>query len=261
MPEEEYNLAYNYRKYNDIEAAHTLVSSHLKLVVKIAINYKGYGLPINEIISEGNIGLMQAVKKFSPEKGFRLATYAMWWIKAAIQEYVLRSWSLVKIGTTTNQRKLFFNLRKLKNNISKFDNKELHPAQISTIAKKFNVSEKEVISMNQRLIGDASLNAPLNAENGEAGQWQDLLPDLSQNQEEQLIETSEQNYHKILFQEALNSLSPREIDIFQARRLTENPKTLEQLSNKHNVSRERIRQIEAKAYEKVREYIKSKHIN
>lgn len=256
-PQEEYRLAENYRKFNDIEAAHKLVSSHLRLVAKIAMGYRGYGLPIGEIISEGNIGLMQAVKKFVPEKGFRLATYAIWWIKAAIQEYVLRSWSLVKIGTTTNQKKLFFNLRKMKNKIAKLDNNELQAKEVSYIADKLDVLETEVISMNQRMGGDTSLNVPIKSSEGEIGQWQDLLPDQTKNQEDELIDSSEQSFYKKLFKEALATLSFREASIFKARRLVENPKTLEELASEYDVSRERIRQIEVKAYEKVQAYVKS----
>lgn len=260
QPDEEYSLAQNYNKFNNVEAAHKLVSSHLRLVAKIAMRYRGYGLPIGEIISEGNIGLMQAVKKFTPEKGFRLATYAIWWIKASIQEYVLRSWSLVKIGTTTNQKKLFFNLRKLKNNISKFDNSDLNGGQVSYIADRLNVSETEVISMNQRMSGDASLNTPIKSSEGEMGQWQDLLPDQTMNQEEQLIDKNEQFFYKKLFKDALAELSVREANIFKARRLSEKPKTLEELADEYDISRERIRQIEVKAYEKVQEYVKNRSL-
>lgn len=260
QPDEEYRLAQNYNKFNDIEAAHKLVSSHLRLVAKIAMRYRGYGLPIGEIISEGNIGLMQAVKKFTPEKGFRLATYAIWWIKASIQEYVLRSWSLVKIGTTTNQKKLFFNLRKLKNNISKFDNNDLNGGQVNYIAQRLNVSNAEVVSMNQRMSGDASLNTPIKSSEGEMGQWQDLLPDQAKNQEEQLIDKNEKSFYKKLFKDALSGLSAREANIFKARRLSEKPKTLEELAGEYDISRERIRQIELKAYEKVQEYVKTRSL-
>lgn len=260
QPDEEYRLSQNYNKFNDIEAAHKLVSSHLRLVAKIAMRYRGYGLPIGEIISEGNIGLMQAVKKFTPEKGFRLATYAIWWIKASIQEYVLRSWSLVKIGTTTNQKKLFFNLRKLKNNISKFDNNDLNGGQVNYIAQRLNVSNAEVVSMNQRMSGDASLNTPIKSSEGEMGQWQDLLPDQAKNQEEQLIDKNEKSFYKKLFKDALSGLSAREANIFKARRLSEKPKTLEELAGEYDISRERIRQIELKAYEKVQEYVKTRSL-
>ena len=260
QPDEEYRLAQNYNKFNDIEAAHKLVSSHLRLVAKIAMRYRGYGLPIGEIISEGNIGLMQAVKKFTPEKGFRLTTYAIWWIKASIQEYVLRSWSLVKIGTTTNQKKLFFNLRKLKNNISKFDNNDLNGGQVNYIAQRLNVSNAEVVSMNQRMSGDASLNTPIKSSEGEMGQWQDLLPDQAKNQEEQLIDKNEKSFYKKLFKDALSGLSAREANIFKARRLSEKPKTLEELAGEYDISRERIRQIELKAYEKVQEYVKTRSL-
>lgn len=260
QPDEEYRLAQNYNKFNDIEAAHKLVSSHLRLVAKIAMRYRGYGLPIGEIISEGNIGLMQAVKKFTPEKGFRLATYAIWWIKASIQEYVLRSWSLVKIGTTTNQKKLFFNLRKLKNNISKFDNNDLNGGQVNYIAQRLNVSNAEVVSMNQRMSGDASLNTPIKSSEGEMGQWQDLLLDQAKNQEEQLIDKNEKSFYKKLFKDALSGLSAREANIFKARRLSEKPKTLEELAGEYDISRERIRQIELKAYEKVQEYVKTRSL-
>lgn len=255
-PDEEYVLAKNYQEYNDIEAAHKLVASHLRLVAKIAMGYRGYGLPIGEVISEGNIGLMQAVKKFEPDKGFRLATYAMWWIKAAIQEYVLRSWSLVKIGTTTNQKKLFFNLRKVKNKIANFDDLDLNQAQVKYIAKELNVAESDVISMNQRMLGDASLNAKISVGDGESAEWEDWLTDDSKNQEQLLIDASEHNNYVKILDEAISRLTPREAEIFKERRLREDPVTLETLAGRFGISRERVRQIEVKAYEKVSEVIK-----
>lgn len=257
-PDEEYMLAKRYQEHNDLEAAHTLVSSHLRLVAKIAMSFRGYGLPIGEVISEGNIGLMQAVKKFEPDKGFRLATYAMWWIKAAIQEYVLRSWSLVKLGTTTNQKKLFFNLRKIKNKISAFDEHALSSTQIKLIAANLHVSEQEVISMNQRLGGDTSLNAPVKSGEGETLQWQDWLVDDKLNQEEILVAENEKAYQHKILQHAIAHLTEREAAIFTARRLREKPSTLEDLAVDFGVSRERVRQIEVRAFEKVQQFMRDK---
>jgi len=258
QPQEEYMLAKSYLEHEDRDAAHKLVTSHLRLVAKIAMGYRGYGLPIGEVISEGNVGLMQAVKRFDPEKGFRLATYAMWWIKAAIQEYILRSWSLVKLGTTANQKRLFFNLRKVKSQISALEEGSLKPEHVAHIAEKLNVSEEEVISMNQRLSGDASLNAPIRAAEGEAGEWQDWLSDdTAQSQESVLIEQDELKQRRAMLAEALDILDEREKRIFEARRLSDDPLTLEQLSEEFNVSRERIRQLEVRAFEKVQKAVKN----
>jgi len=252
QPQEEYMLAKRYAEHGDTDAAHKLVTSHLRLVAKIAMGYRGYGLPIGEIISEGNVGLMQAVKKFDPERGFRLATYAMWWIKASIQEYILRSWSLVKMGTTANQKRLFFNLRKLKSRIQALDDGDLRPDQVKEIATRLNVSEDEVVSMNRRLSGDASLNAPIRASDGDAGgEWQDWLTDESDNQEEILIQQDELENRRSLLHESLSVLNPRERRIFEARRLSDEPLTLEALSDEFDISRERVRQIEVRAFEKV----------
>jgi RNA polymerase sigma-32 factor len=228
-----------------------MVTSHLRLVAKIAMGYRGYGLPIGEVISEGNVGLMQAVKRFDPERGFRLATYAMWWIKAAIQEYILRSWSLVKMGTTANQKRLFFNLRKAKSQIQALDEGDLRPDQVTQIAKKLNVSEEEVVSMNRRLSGDASLNAPIRASEGDSGEWQDWLADDSETQEETLAERDELDQRRVMLSDALGVLDSRERRIFEARRLADDPLTLEQLSEEFDVSRERVRQLEVRAFEKV----------
>ncbi|GAA4527694.1 RNA polymerase sigma factor RpoH [Chelativorans composti] len=257
QPEEEYMLAKRYREHGDTEAAHKLVTSHLRLVAKIAMGYRGYGLPIGEIISEGNVGLMQAVKKFEPERGFRLATYAMWWIRAAIQEYILRSWSLVKMGTTANQKRLFFNLRKTKSKIQALGEGDLTPDQVKEIADRLHVSEEEVISMNRRLSGDASLNAPIRASEGDSGEWQDWLVDEHENQEEMLIEQDELEQRRQMLDEALEVLNDRERRIFEARRLSEEPMTLEELSSEFDISRERVRQIEVRAFEKVQEAIKA----
>ncbi|AQX27517.1 MULTISPECIES: RNA polymerase sigma factor RpoH [unclassified Bartonella] len=255
-PQEEYMLAKRYHEHNDPKAAHKLVTSHLRLVAKIAMGYRGYGLPIGEVISEGNIGLMQAVKRFEPERGFRLATYAMWWIKASIQEYVLRSWSLVKIGTTANQKRLFFNLRKLKNKLQMFDSGDLNAEQVKEIATRLKVTEDEVVSMNRRLNGDASLNTPLLTKKGENYEWQDWLVDDSNSQEQILIEQDElENRHSMLIQ-AMDNLNEREKRIFKARRLRDEPLTLEELSNEFNISRERVRQIEMRAFEKIQNSIK-----
>ena len=251
--EEEYMLAKNWKEKGSLKSAEKLVTSHLRLVAKIAMGYKGYGLPVNEMISEGNVGLMQAVKKFEPEKGFRLATYAMWWIKAAIQEYILRSWSLVKIGTTTAQKKLFFNLKKLKNQIAPRSEGDLRNEQVSEIADKLNVSEEEVVSMNRRLAGkEYSLNAPV----GEDGdQWQDWLVDKEMDQELKLAQQEEMNQRKDLLKDSIKILNDREKEILYARRLTDNPLTLENLSKKYKISRERIRQIENKAFEKLQKHM------
>jgi len=248
--EEEYMLAKNWRENGNLKSAHKLVTSHLRLVAKIAMGYRGYGLPVNELISEGNLGLMQAVKKFDPEKGFRLATYAMWWIKAAIQEYVLRSWSLVKMGTTTAQKKLFFNLKKIKNQIAAGQEGDLRDEQVKEISKRLNVESHEVINMNRRMMGqEKSLNDPIKS--GETDEWQDWLVDDSLDQE--LIVSQKQEYDdkKELLNSAMKILNEREKEIITARRLSEKPKTLEELSKKYKISRERIRQIETKAFEKL----------
>ena len=250
-PQQEYMLAKRYNEHGDRDAAHKLVTSHLRLVAKIAMGYRGYGLPIGEVISEGNVGLMQAVKRFEPDKGFRLATYAMWWIRAAIQEYILRSWSLVKMGTTANQKRLFFNLRKAKSSIQALDEGDLKPDQVAQIAQKLNVSEEEVISMNRRLSGDASLNAPIRATEGDAGEWQDWLADDAETQETVLAEQDELEQRRAMLKDALGVLDNRERRIFEARRLSEDPLTLEQLSEEFDVSRERVRQLEVRAFEKV----------
>ena len=255
-PHEEYMLAKSWREHGDREAAHKLVTSHLRLVAKIAMGYRGYGLPIGEVVSEGNVGLMQAVKRFEPDKGFRLATYAMWWIKAAIQEYILRSWSLVKMGTTANQKKLFFNLRKAKGRISAFGEGDLHPDNVKQIATQLGVTEQDVVDMNRRLGGDSSLNAPLRDEGEGGGEWQDWLVDQGQSQEQVLVEEEEgQNRLKAL-RNALSVLNPRERRIFEARRLADDPITLEDLSSEFGVSRERVRQIEVRAFEKIQEAVK-----
>ncbi|MEZ5803231.1 MAG: RNA polymerase sigma factor RpoH [Rhizobiaceae bacterium] len=257
QPQEEYMLAKRYAEHADTGAAHKLVTSHLRLVAKIAMGYRGYGLPIGEVISEGNVGLMQAVKKFEPERGFRLATYAMWWIKASIQEYILRSWSLVKMGTTANQKRLFFNLRKVKGKIQALDDGDLRPDQIAEIATRLNVSEEEVVSMNRRLSGDASLNAPIRATEGESGEWQDWLVDEHDNQEEMLIEQDELENRRTMLAGAMSVLNDRERRIFEARRLAEEPLTLEELSGEFDISRERVRQIEVRAFEKVQDAVKA----
>ena len=251
--EEEYMLAKNWRKTGSLKSAEKLVTSHLRLVAKIAMGYKGYGLPVNEMISEGNVGLMQAVKKFEPEKGFRLATYAMRWIKAAIQEYILRSWSLVKIGTTTAQKKLFFNLKKIKNKIAPRTDGDLRNEHVSEIAKKLNVSEEEVVSMNRRLSGkEHSLNAPI----GEDGdQWQDWVVDKEMDQELRFAQQEEMGQRKDLLQDSIKILNEREKEILYARRLTDEPLTLDDLSKKYKISRERIRQIENKAFEKLQKHM------
>ncbi|MEM0898530.1 MAG: RNA polymerase sigma factor RpoH [Pseudomonadota bacterium] len=253
QPDQEYMLAKRYLEHDDTDAAHQLVTSHLRLVAKIAMGYRGYGLPMGEVISEGNVGLMQAVKKFDPERGFRLATYAMWWIKASIQEYVLRSWSLVKMGTTANQKRLFFNLRKAKTKIKALGDADLNPDQVKQIATDLQVTEEDVRSMNQRLTGDASLNAPIKSTGGESGQWQDWLVDDSESAEEILVESDELDHRRSMLRDAMDVLNDRERRIFQARRLSEDTITLEDLSGEFGVSRERIRQIEVRAFEKVQE--------
>jgi RNA polymerase sigma-32 factor len=255
QPDEEYMLAKRWREHNDSEAAHQLVTSHLRLVAKIAMGYRGYGLPISEIISEGNVGLMQAVKRFEPDKGFRLATYAMWWIKAAIQEYILRSWSLVKMGTTASQKKLFFNLRKVKGQIQAIEEGDLRPDQVSEIATRLGVPEVDVISMNRRLSGDTSLNAPVRAES--EGEWQDWLVDETDNQETALVESEELSMRAKLLGKALDKLNDRERRVFEARRLRDEPLTLEELSQEFSVSRERIRQIEVRAFEKIQKAVRN----
>lgn len=253
--DQEFMLAKAWREHEDSEAAHQLVTSHLRLVAKIAMGYRGYGLPIGEVISEGNVGLMQAVKKFEPDKGFRLATYAMWWIRASIQEYILRSWSLVKMGTTAAQKKLFFNLRKAKSQISAFQDGDLHPDQVSLIATKLGVLDEEVISMNRRLSGpDASLNAPLRVD-GES-EWQDWLEDeTAVSQETYVAESQERTQRMTLMEAALTELSDRERHILTERRLKDNPTTLEELAAEYGVSRERVRQIEVRAFEKLQKSV------
>jgi RNA polymerase sigma-32 factor len=253
-PNEEFMLAKRYKEHEDPAAAQRLITSHLRLVAKIAMGYRGYGLPISEVISEGNVGLMHAVKRFEPDKGFRLATYAMWWIRASIQEYVLRSWSLVKIGTTAAQKRLFFNLRKVKGQIAALDDGNLHPDQIKLIATTLHVTEAEVVSMNQRLTGDASLNAPMRADEG-SSEWQDWLVDDTPDQETTLGNSEEYDERMGLLRSAMGGLNEREKAIFQARRLREEPMTLEELAQEYNVSRERIRQIEVRAFEKVQEAV------
>src|SRR5258706_3289738 len=255
-PNEECMLDKRWREHEDTEAAHKLVTSHLRLVAKIAMGYRGYGLPINEVIAEGNIGLMQAVKRFEPERGFRLATYAMWWIRASIQEYILRSWSLVKLGTTAAQKKLFFNLRRVKGQIEALEEGDMHPEHVTDIAKRLGVPEQEVVNMNRRLASpDSSLNTPLGTES--ESEWQDWLPDESLDQETRLAETEELEERRTLLSTALEELTPRERDILQARRLRDEPMTLEDLSVKYDISRERVRQIEVRAFEKLQEKMKA----
>jgi RNA polymerase sigma-32 factor len=257
--EDEYNLAKDWLDKKNTKSAHKLVTSHLRLVAKIAMGYRGYGLPVADLIAEGNIGMMHAVKKFDPEKGFRLATYAMWWIKAAIQEFVLRSWSQVKIGTTANQKKLFFNLRKIKSKINALEDGDLSPKQVNHIAKTLDVPEDDVISMNRRMLGgDHSLNAQMNKNDGEETEWQDLLTDDRENQETLFAKHEEKTIRNKLMVDALNLLKSREKDIIIKRRLTDEPKTLEELSQEYKVSRERIRQIETRAFEKLQEAMKLK---
>ena len=256
QPQEEYMLAKRWREHHDPDAAQKLVTSHLRLVAKIAMGYRGYGLPIGEVISEGNVGLMQAVKRFEPERGFRLATYAMWWIRASIQEYVLRSWSLVKLGTTANQKKLFFNLRKAKSQISALEEGDMRPEHVSQIATKLGVSDKDVIDMNRRLSGDSSLNTPMRDEGG-GGEWQDWLVDDSDNAETHLAEGEEADHRHQALTGALAVLNARERRIFEARRLQDDPETLEGLSTEFGISRERVRQIEVRAFEKVQAAVRS----
>ena len=255
QPDEEYMLAKRWKEHGDREAAHRLITSHLRLVAKMAMGYRGYGLPISEIVSEGNVGLMQAVKRFEPDKGFRLATYAMWWIKASIQEFILRSWSLVKMGTTANQKKLFFNLRKVKGQIQALEEGDLRPDQVAEIARRLAVPEEDVISMNRRLSGDSSLNSPVRADS--EGEWQDWLVDETDSQEEVFAENEEISMRRELLTEALSKLTVRERRIFEARRLQEDPATLEDLSQEFGVSRERIRQIEVRAFDKVQKAVKN----
>ena len=255
-PEEEYMLAKRWREREDSEAAHKLVTSHLRLVAKIAMGYRGYGLPISELISEGNVGMMQAVKRFDPDRGFRLATYAMWWIRASIQEYILHSWSLVKMGTTAAQKKLFFNLRKMKSQMQAFEEGDLTPEHVKKIATELSVPETDVVNMNRRLASpDHSLNAPLRID-GE-GEWQDWLVDDTESQEVKLAESQEYQRRQRLLERALKSLNPRERDILVERRLREEPTTLEDLSQRYSVSRERVRQIEVRAFEKLQKAMKS----
>ena len=252
-------LAKSWKEKGDVTAAHKLVTSHLRLVAKIAMGYRGYGLPVSDLISEGNLGMMHAVKKFEPEKGFRLATYAMWWIKAAIQEYILRSWSLVKIGTTAGQKKLFFNLRRIKGQIQAIDDGDLKPEHVTQIATQLDVSESEVISMNQRMAGnDRSLNVPLSRDGEGTGEWQDWLEDESTDQETNFAEVEEYNARRDVMVDAMQALNPREQRILEGRRLVEPPLTLEDLATEFDVSRERIRQIEVRAFEKLQKAVKDK---
>jgi RNA polymerase sigma-32 factor len=256
-PQEEYMLAKRWREHQDTEAAHQLVTSHLRLVAKIAMGYRGYGLPISEVIAEGNIGLMQAVKRFEPERGFRLATYAMWWIRASIQEYILRSWSLVKMGTTAAQKKLFFNLRRVKGQIEALDEGDLKPDQVKTIATRLGVPEDEVISMNRRLASpDSSLNAPVGGGESES-EWQDWLADDTLDQDTRLAESEELEERRTLLSTALEELTPREREVLEWRRLRDDPVTLEDLTVKYDISRERVRQIEVRAFEKLQEKMKA----
>jgi RNA polymerase sigma-32 factor len=252
---EEYMLAKRWRGHGDREAANKLVTSHLRLVAKIAMGYRGYGLPISEVISEGNVGLMQALKRFEPEKGFRLTTYAMWWIKASIQEYILRSWSLVKMGTTANQKKLFFNLRKAKNKISILEEGDMRPDQVKTIARRLGVTETDVIYMNRRLRGDASLNAPIR-EDGDFGEWQDWLVDERADQETTLVASEEFDNRRRALASAVSMLNDRERRIFEARRLAEDRITLNELAEEFGISRERVRQIEVRSVEKLQTAVK-----
>jgi len=254
-PNEEYMLAKSWREHDDTKAAHRLVTSHLRLVAKIAMGYRGYGLPLGELISEGNVGMMQAVKRFEPERGFRLATYAMWWIRAAIQEYILHSWSLVKMGTTAAQKKLFFNLRKIKGQIAAIEEGDLSPEQVKIIADRLSVPQEDVVNMNRRLAApDHSLNAPLRVD-GE-GEWQDWLVDESDNQEQKLAESEESSQRRRLLTEAMKGLNERERHILMQRRLQDEPATLEDLSQEYGISRERVRQIEVRAFEKLQKAMK-----
>jgi len=255
-PNQEYMLAKRWSEHEDSEAAHQMITSHLRLVAKIAMGYRGYGLPVSDVIAEGNIGLMQAVKKFDPERGFRLATYAMWWIRASIQEFILRSWSLVKMGTTASQKKLFFNLRRMKGKIQALEDGDLRPDQVEHIATNLGVPEADVISMNRRLGGDASLNAPMRADS-EGGEWQDWLVDDTDDQEKMLGKSEEHSQRSAMLSAALEKLNEREQRIFTARRLEDSPLTLEKLSHEFGVSRERIRQIEVRAFEKVQKAVQA----
>ena len=256
-PQEEYMLAKRWKEHEDTEAAHKLVTSHLRLVAKIAMGYRGYGLPIGEVISEGNVGLMQAVKRFEPEKGFRLATYAMWWIRASIQEYILRSWSLVKMGTTAAQKKLFFNLRKVKGQIQAIEDGDLHPEQVKEISERLGVTEDEVVSMSRRMAGpDNSLNAPLR-QDSESGEWQDWLVDDTADQEATLGEEQELDLRREMLARAMETLNEREMHILTERRLKDEPATLEDLSQEYGISRERVRQIEVRAFEKLQKAMKN----
>ncbi len=257
QPDEEYMLAKRWTEHADSGAAHKLITSHLRLVGRIAMGYRGYGLPIGEVISEGNVGLMQAVKRFEPEKGFRLATYAMWWIRASIQEYILRSWSLVKIGTTAAQKKLFFNLRRMKGQIQALEEGDLKPENAKTIATKLGVTVDEVHSMNRRLSGDSSLNAPIKTDGEGSGEWQDWLVDDTPNQEVRLADNEELDHRRAFLSSALGALNDRERRIFEARRLAEPPATLEDLAKEFDISRERVRQIEVRAFEKVQEAVQT----
>lgn len=257
--EQEYMLAKRYAEHEDPEAAAQLVTSHLRLVAKIAMGYRGYGLPVSDLISEGNVGLMQGVKKFEPERGFRLATYAMWWIKASMQEFILRSWSLVKMGTTAAQKKLFFNLRRMKKELEAYEDSDLHPDDVTKIATDLGVAEQEVINMNRRMMmgGDGSLNTKMRGDEEDGGQWQDWLVDDSPLQDETVAEAEEAEVRHEMLLEAMNGLNDREKHILTERRLTENPQTLEELSQVYNVSRERIRQIEVRAFEKLQKAMKA----
>ena len=254
QPDEEFMLAKRWTEHADTGAAQKLITSHLRLVARIAMGYRGYGLPIGEVISEGNVGLMQAVKRFEPDKGFKLSTYAMWWIRASIQEYILRSWSLVKIGTTAAQKKLFFNLRRVKGQIQALEEGDLTPDHVKTIATKLGVAEDEVVNMNRRLSGDSSLNAPIKADS-ETGEWQDWLVDDTPDQEERMAEQEELDHRRAFLASALSTLNERERRIFEARRLSDPPATLEELSTEFNVSRERVRQLEVRAFEKVQDAV------
>ena len=256
-PQDEFMLAKRWREHGDREAAHKLVTSHLRLVAKIAMGYRGYGLPISEVISEGNVGLMQAIKRFEPDKGFRLTTYATWWIKAAIQEYILRSWSVVKMGTTANQKKMFFNLRKAKSRISVLDEGDMRPDQVKIIARRLGVTQTDVIYMNRRLGGDASLNAPIH-EDGNSGEWQDRLVDEHADQETTLAASEEFDNRRKALASALSALNDRERRIFEARRLAEEPITLKELADEFGVSRERVRQIDVSSFEKVQKAVKNR---
>jgi RNA polymerase sigma-32 factor len=257
--DQEYQLAKRWREHGDRDAADQLVASHLRLAAKIAMGYRGYGLPVSEMISEGNVGLMQALNRFEPEKGFRFATYAMWWIRACIQDYVLRSWSLVKIGTTTNQKRLFFKLRSAKSKIAALESGDLHPDQVALIAQSFDVTDQDVVDMNRRLGGDKSINAPIR-DDGEAGEWQDYLVDQSPSPEAIVVEQDETERQRKALIAAIDVLDDRERDVFEARLLADEPQTLEELAIRFNVSRERIRQIEARAFEKVRKAAKARAI-